>query len=57
MFMIEIVEGLININEGETLKFMIDELKKRHFMIDYKLLYSIIFSRSTKKKTFDYCWN
>ena len=50
MFMIENVEGLININNGETLKFIIDELEKRDFDVDYKVLDSKYYNVPQKRK-------
>lgn len=50
MFMIENVEGLLNINGGETLKFMINELEKREYEVIYKVLDSRYYNVAQKRR-------
>jgi DNA (cytosine-5)-methyltransferase 1 len=50
MFLIENVEGLLNINSGETIKFMIKELEKREYTVNYKLLNAMYYNVPQKRK-------
>jgi DNA (cytosine-5)-methyltransferase 1 len=50
MFMIENVEGLKNINKGETLNDIVKELSKLHYDVKYKVLNSINFDVPQKRK-------
>jgi DNA (cytosine-5)-methyltransferase 1 len=50
MFMIENVEGLHNINNGDTLKFIINELEKENYTVTYKLLNAVNYYVPQKRK-------
>lgn len=50
MFMIENVEGLVSINNGETLKFMIKKLEEKGYDVFYKILDSRYFNVPQKRK-------
>ena len=50
MFMIENVEGLQNINNGDTLKFIISELEKENYTVTYKLLNAVNYYVPQKRK-------
>ena len=50
IFMIENVEGLVNINNGNTLKLMISELEKRDYDVNYKVLNSVYYNVPQKRK-------
>lgn len=50
MFMIENVEGLQNINNGDTLKFILNELEKENYRVTYKLLNAVNYYVPQKRK-------
>jgi len=50
MFLIENVEGLLNIDDGNTIKFMIEELEKRSYKVHYKLLDASKYNVPQKRK-------
>lgn len=50
MFMIENVEGLININNGETFRYIISELEERDYNVFYKVLDSRYFNVPQKRR-------
>lgn len=50
MFMIENVEGLKNINNGETLRGIINELENLNYKVSYKLLNAVQYLVPQKRK-------
>ena len=50
MFLIENVEGLQNINQGETLKFIIKKMEKLGFDVTYQLLNAVNYYVPQKRK-------
>ena len=50
IFLIENVEGLLNIDDGDTIKFIISELEKREYTVTYKLLNSMNYNVPQKRK-------
>jgi len=50
MFMIENVEGLTNIDNGNTLKFMIKKLEELGYTVSYQVLYAVDYLVPQKRK-------
>lgn len=50
MFMIENVEGLVNINKGATLKYIVSQMSKLGYDVSYKVLNSVEYYVPQKRK-------